>query len=124
MRRTTLLPALALAAACALAGRPPRASAELGALQRTGSHFRVLCHFDDERAADAALETVEAVWPYASSLYGVADEPLDPPLVVHLYRNAADYHVADRELSGGRFAENLGFTDPATRASHVAVQPD
>ena len=124
MPRSTLLPGLAVAVLCTLAGDPPCASAGLGLVRRTGPHFRVLCHFDDERSADAALETVEAVWAPASSLFGLRDEPLDPPLDVHLYRRTADYLAADREVSGGRYAKNLGFSDIATRASYVPIQPD
>lgn len=103
---------------------PSGAPAASNFVIRAGPHFRVLCHFDDDRCAAAALETVEAAWPLASSLYGLPDEPLDPPLDVHLFRNAADYLAAERELSGGRFAQNLAFSSYDTRSSYVPVQPD
>jgi hypothetical protein len=124
VRRSTLSLTLVVAALCTLAGGPPRASAGLALVQRTGQHFRVWCHFDDEKTADAALETVEAVWPSSSSLFGLPDRPLEPPLDVHLYRRAADYLAVERQITGGRWAENLGFSDVGTRASHVPVQPD
>lgn len=89
-----------------------------------GGHFRLICHFDDERCAKAALETVEAIWPAASNLYSLPEGPLDPPIDVHLYRNTADYLVDERALTGGVFDRNLAFTSHETRAAYVAVQPD
>src|SRR5262245_38194715 len=91
---------------------------------RSGPHFRVLCHFDDERAADAALETVEAIWPLASDLYGFTAAPLDPPLDVHLYRRPEDYLAVERDITAGKFARNLAFSAYETRSAYVAVQPD
>jgi hypothetical protein len=89
-----------------------------------GPHFRVICHFDDAAAAAAALETVESIWPTASELYGLPAAPLEVPLEVHLYRRAADYQVASRELVGGKFDKNLAFSGFETRSAHVALQPD
>jgi hypothetical protein len=103
-----------------LAGAAPAADQ----VTRAGKHFRVVCHFADETIAAAALETVEAVWPIASSLYGLPDAPLDPLLEVHLYRRPRDYLVAERELAGGAFDLHLAFSSFETRSSYVALQPD
>jgi hypothetical protein len=108
--------------AVAIAAAPGAAAANF--VLRTGPHFRVLCHFDDEKAADAALETAEAIWPLASELYGLSAAPLDPPLDVHLYRRAADYLAAEREIGLGQFDKNLAFSSYETRSAYVAVQPD
>jgi hypothetical protein len=114
----------ALFAAFALAVAAVPCTAAPNFVLRSGPHFRVLCHFDDERAADAALETVEAIWPLASDLFGLSAAPLDPPLDVHLYRRPDDYLAAEREIAAGKFAKNLAFSSYETRSAYVAVQPD
>ncbi len=119
MRRLVLLIA-GLLIALLPSGAPAAASFVI----RTGAHFRVLCHFEDEPSAATALETVEAAWPLASGLYGLPDAPLDPPLDVHLFRNARDYLATERDLAGGKFARNLAFSSYDTRSSYVPVQPD
>jgi len=91
---------------------------------KVGPHFRVICHFGDEDAAAAALDTVEAIWPVASELYGLSAAPLESPLSVHLYRRAAGYLAAVREIAGPAFDRNLAFSSFDTRSSYVAVQPD
>lgn len=113
--------AFAGAAALALFARPAPASQFVVV---AGTHFRVLCHFDDAKIAEQALATAESVWPIATELYGVRDAPPDPLLDVHLYRDAAAYASAERSFTEGRFARNLAFTHYDTRSSHVAVQPD
>lgn len=111
-------------AALAFVAASPSAPAAPNFLVKAGPHFRVLCHFDDDDAAAAALDTVEAVWPAASDLYGLSAAPLETPLDVHLYRDAAAYLAAEREVAGGKFDKNLAFSSYDTRSSYVAVQPD
>lgn len=89
---------------------------------RTGKHFRVVCHFESERAADEALASVEALWKPAGRIYKLPKR-VDEPLTVHLYRTSEDYVAADRELTGGNFARNLAFAHHDTRTAHVALQP-
>lgn len=119
MRRLAVLIAAAL-----LALAPSGAPAAANFVIRTGPHFRVLCHFEDDASAAAALETVEAAWPLASKLFGLPDAPLDPPADVHLFRRAQDYLAAERELVGGKFDRNLAFSSYDTKSSYVPVQPD
>jgi len=101
-----------------------RAPAATGAKVKQGPHFRVICHFDDDASAESALETVEAIWPAASQLYGLAPGPLAAPLNVHLFRRPADYLVEERNLAAGDFDRNLAFWSFDTHAAYVAVQPD
>ena len=120
MRR---LPVAVVAFALAASSAPASPTGP-AVIEKTGPHFRVLCHIDDDAIAAAALETVEAVWPLASSLFGLPDEPVSPRLEVHLYRNVADYLAASRELAGNDFDRNMAFTSFETRSSYVALQPD
>ncbi len=90
---------------------------------REGEHFQLVCHFDDEDAADQALAAVEAVWQHASRVFG---EPADEPaglLTVHLYRDAAGYETAESGLTKGAFKRNLAFAHFDTLTAHVALQP-
>jgi hypothetical protein len=113
-----------LAIAAVLVLVPATAPAAAGAKVKVGPHFRVICHFEDDDVAAAALETVEAIWPAASDLYGLPPTPLDAPLNVHLFRRAADYLAEERNLADGNFDKNLAFWSFDTRSAYVAVQPD
>jgi hypothetical protein len=119
--RRSVVAAVLLASVAVVSGAraAPGASAP-----RVGPHFRVLCRFVDDAAADAALETAEAVWPLAAELYGLPPGPLDTPLDVHLFRDAASYLAEERALAGGAFDKNLAFSSYETKSAYVAVQPD
>jgi hypothetical protein len=113
-----------VAAVVSLTALVPRATAADDCRIEMGAHFRVICHFESDACASAALETAEAIWPIASALYGLPAAPLETPLDVHLYRRAADYLVQERELAIGTFDRNLAFWSFETRSAYVAVQPD
>lgn len=101
----------------------PDARAAPGYVLKQGPRFRVHCHFADEAVAAAALDTVEAIWPTASVLYGVADVPEGGLYDVHLFRTPADYLKEERGISG-KFDRNLAFTSFDTKAAYVALQPN
>ena len=86
-------------------------------------HFALHVHFDAPEIASRSLELVEATWPVTAGLFGTAEEPLEEKLVVHLYRNPADYQAAEAALTNGEFARNLAFTHWDPGAAHVPLQP-
>jgi len=88
-----------------------------------GEHYQVLCHFENARLAEAALETAEAVWPLADKLFAIHTAAPIKPLDIHLYRTIHDYQVAEAALTDGRFRDNLAFSHRRSRASHIAIQP-
>ncbi len=98
------------------------APAELRAVAE-GEHFRVVCHFDDERAAAQALAAAERVWPHAVELLGAQRHELRDKREVHLYRELAEYEAADERLTRGTFRRNQAFSSHEERSSHVMVQP-
>lgn len=87
-------------------------------------HFALHVHFDAPAIASRSLELVEATWPVVAGLFGTAEKPLEEKLVIHLYRNPADYQAAEASLTNGEFARNLAFTHWDTGAAHIALQPD
>lgn len=89
----------------------------------TGAHFKVVCHFDNESIAKAALATAEAVWPIACELYGLKEAAPEKPLEVHIYRTVKDYEAAEKEKTGGRFRANLSFSFPKEKSAHISMQP-
>ena len=118
MRRSLFaLAALVLSAGVLLAEEEPQTV-------RSGEHFRIVVHFQDERVAEQALATVEALWPHAAALYGLAAGKLSEPLEVHLYRTTTDYERAEEKLTHGRFKRNLAFAHYDTQSAHVALQPE
>jgi len=90
---------------------------------REGTWFRVVCHFEHDRAAEEALAAVEAIGPLAAKLYGLRTPKEGELLEVHLYRTIADYEAAEQQLTGGTFKRNLAFAHHASMTAHVAVQP-
>ena len=90
---------------------------------REGEHFQLVCHFDDENAADQALAAVEAVWQHAPRVFGEPADDSSGLLTVHLYRDAAGYETAESGLTKGAFKRNLAFAHFDTLTAHVAVQP-
>jgi len=88
-----------------------------------GAHYRIVCHFDNEPIAKAALETAEAVWPVAVDLWGIKAGKPAAPLEIHLYRTATDYEAAEQERTGGTFKSNLSFSYHKDKSSHIALQP-
>ena len=92
-------------------------------ITRTGDHFEIICHFANLKAADQALEAVEATWRYADQMYALGEWGDRDPMPVHLYRNADEYRVAEERLTKGAFRNNLAFTHHDTQSAHVALQP-
>jgi hypothetical protein len=107
---------------CLALGSAARAADEPRTV-REGVWFRVVCHFEHDRAADDALAAVEAIGPLAARLYGLRTPTPDDLLEVHLYRTVADYEAAEEALTGGAFKRNLAFAHHESRTAHVAVQP-
>lgn len=89
-----------------------------------GDHFAVVCHFDNQALARAALAQIERLWKPASELYDLTPDALKNKLVVHLYRDARAYEKAEHALTGGRFKRNLAFAHYDSVTAHVALQPD
>lgn len=120
MRTTArFLPVLLLAALAAAATRAEDEPVTV----REGRWFRVVCHFEHERAADDALAAVEAAGRIAAELYGLrAPAEADRP-EVNLYRTIADYEAVEARLTKGRFKRNLAFAHYETQSAHVALQP-
>ncbi len=106
---------------------PPVASAasvtSADDLIRKGEHFELVCHFQNEQAADQAFAAVEATWEFAEQLYGLDKESERELLRVHLYRNEAEYAAAEQELTQGKFRRNLAFAHFDSMSAHVALQP-
>ncbi len=94
-----------------------------GGSTKSGKFFRVVCDFEDSRAAALALETAEAAWPVAARLFGSPDARPEKPLDINLFRTQAAYERADAEVSGGRFKENLCFASWKTRSAYLLLQP-
>lgn len=103
---------------------PSPADAEEATSEAEGAHFRVVVHFEGEATARSALSQVEGLWDLAAELYGLPKGPRRQKLAVHLYRDAADYRIADEKLTGGQFQRNLAFAHYGSKSAHVALQPD
>ena len=102
----------------------PGASVQDGAYAiRTGERFRVVCTFGDERIAEEALVTAEAVWPLAARIYG-AGEADGGPFEIYLYRDADTYRRVEERVTGGRFRDHLAFTSWRSRQAFLALQPE
>lgn len=93
------------------------------AIIREGDHFRFVCHFQNEAAADQGLMAVESAWRVGAKLYDRKRDSSMDLLEVHLYRNVTDYEAADQKLTGGQFQRNQAFAHFATLSAHVAMQP-
>ncbi len=92
---------------------------------KTGAHFSVTCHFDDEACAAEALAAAEAAWPATLELLGAEPPTIEHPLDVHIYRDPAEFAAVDAKLTGGKMAgDHSGFADPRTRTAHLLVKPD
>ncbi len=90
---------------------------------RSGKHFRIVCHFDNDDVAADALKTAEMVWPVATKLFALPKQAADEPFEIHLFRALADYERADRELTGGKFKRNLAFSHWSTQSAYILLQP-
>ncbi len=128
MRWTLIACGLLIAAS----GTPPRAGAEEEAkpwgpapvaVERQGEHYRVLCHFDTSRIADEVLAAVEPVWDATVAVLGRSVEEKGRK-EVHIYRGAADFAAADKQITGGHFARNLAFMAAVDGTAHIALQPE
>jgi hypothetical protein len=86
-----------------------------------GRHCRVVCHFEGDAHASAALELAERSWNEVVELLGAGTTSARPEL--HLYLEIADYERAEAALTKGRFRRNLAFSSSDALASHICVQP-
>ncbi|GJM26127.1 MAG: hypothetical protein DHS20C16_25420 [Phycisphaerae bacterium] len=91
---------------------------------QTGKYFRVVSHFDDDQIASEALKTAEKVWPVATKLLAVSDQPPEKLRDIHLFRTADDYQKAEFELTGGKFKDNFAFSHWGTQTAYIAIQPE
>jgi hypothetical protein len=91
---------------------------------RTGAHFRIVGHFDNDALASAALETAEATWSIAVELWGERAPERIEPLSIHLYRTIPEFEAAEEKRTAGWFKETLSYSDHATRTAHIVVQPE
>jgi len=91
---------------------------------RAGKLAKVICHFEGERCADAALGVAEAAVRTTLELLGFKAADLKHPVEIHLYRTSAAYREAEARLTGGKFATNNAFSSHAERNAHVALVPD
>lgn len=92
-------------------------------VRKTGTYAIVTCHGGNETLAAQALTVVDAVWPIATTAFGVPDAKPAQPLDVHLYRTIQGYTALDDRLTGGKFRRNLAMSHFETRSAHVALQP-
>lgn len=90
---------------------------------REDDHFKLICHFVNEAAADQALAALKFTWTRAAELYGSDEDAELEVLTVHLYRDPAAYVAAEKELTQGAFERNLAFAHFDTLSAHVALQP-
>jgi len=93
-------------------------------LVRVGSHFRVLCHFQDSKLATQALGAAELAFQGAAEVFGTTRTRITTPPDIHLYRHVADYVKREGRVTGGRFRHNLAFSSFLYRDAHVAIQPE
>jgi len=89
---------------------------------RKGTHFRVHCHFPDERAAKEALEIVEATWKPTVRVFG--KKPPAGLIDVYVLRHASDYLEHEKEVAGRRFGTSLACVTEQGRVCYLAIQPE
>lgn len=88
-----------------------------------GPHFRIRCHFDNDAIAKEVLETAEAAWKAAQSLFGEAEASAGQPMEVHLYPDVEAYRAAEGKLTAGEFRNEPGFAHHESRSVHLCLQP-
>jgi hypothetical protein len=88
-----------------------------------GDHYRIICDFENDAVARAALQIAEAAWPFAADLLELPMAPLARPLDIHLYRTIEDYEFAEGDLSPDSDPHALVFSLPLRHESHIVVQP-
>jgi hypothetical protein len=91
---------------------------------RDGRHGRVVVHFEDPAAAEAAFDTVVAARAAARRLLPSGALPRRVRPTIHLYRTPADYRRAEAAITGGKFADANAFSSHARQDAHVAIEPD
>ncbi|MCE9582292.1 MAG: hypothetical protein K8T20_07350 [Planctomycetes bacterium] len=92
-----------------------QARAEAPKIEVRGTH-------DDDAFRKEARGALRHAWPAFCELGGVKPEK-DDPYVVNVYRQREEYLKADRDLNGGRFANNGGFFSVETGESHLLMSP-
>ncbi len=98
----------ALLATLAAAGEPAK-------VEIAGTHA-------DETFRREARGALRLAWPVFCELAGV-DPAQDKPYVVNVYRDREEYLKADRDLNGGRFANNGGFFSIGDGKAHLLLAP-
>jgi hypothetical protein len=86
-----------------------------------GGRYRVICHFScGTRIAHDALRIAEAVWPFATHVFGDVAADSGRLLEIHLYRTVDDYR---RARSGflRPAPRHVAATDPSSRTAHIAL---
>lgn len=107
LRRLSLLFALLLASLL------PEAHAQArnqGVIIREGTAFRVVCHFEDELAAERALEIADATWAPAARAYGAPIRTPEDRIRVHLYDDRDEFDKACIALEGRTWPAHAGLT--------------
>lgn len=104
------IPAAILAVLAALPLR-----AETPGLDFRGTHA-------DEAFLREASKALEPAWTVFRELGGAKPKD-DDPYVLHVYTLRDEYLKADRDLNGGRFANNGGFFSIDTGEAHLLMAP-
>ncbi len=91
---------------------------------RAGKLAKVICHFESDQCADAALAVAESAVDRTLDVLGFKATDLKQPVEINLYRNSAAYREVEARLTGGKFAKNNAFSSHAERNAHVALVPD
>ena len=92
-------------------------------IRKSGEFFTVIYDGGNERIAEQALAVMEPVWPLVCQSFGSEVTKPQERLRVYLYRNGSGYRVADRRLTGGKFAANQAMSHWSSKSAHVALQP-
>jgi hypothetical protein len=89
----------------------------------TGPHYRIVCDFENQSVADAALRIAEATWPIAGDLLDLPAAPLPKPLELYLYQTVEKLDFAKSERATDADQKTLALSLPERGESHIAVQP-
>ena len=92
-------------------------------IKKSGKFFTVIYDGGNERIAEQALAVIEPVWPLVCQSFGSELTKPQERLEVFLYRDGSGYRVADRRLTGGKFAANQAMSHWSSKSAHVALQP-
>jgi hypothetical protein len=88
-----------------------------------GKTFKIACSFKDDALAAAALETAEAVWPFATKAYGKSLARPKEPLAIHIYGTLAELDAETAKLAGAKREFDPAVMDAATKTAHLCLLP-